>query len=83
MTRCIVNGCQNEASNNFGVRLRREDTTAIWAPNTEAFICDEHASSGFRIDVQLTPMNTDEIQTSVSSNNGRPVNRRTNINHRP
>jgi len=52
MPACIVNGCQNHASNNFGVRLRREDTSAIWAPNTEAYICDVHASSGFDIVVQ-------------------------------
>ena len=43
---CMIEGCENEGVNNFGVRLRRPDSSAIWAPNTEAFICDFHASRG-------------------------------------
>lgn len=62
---CIIPGCANEAVHNFGVRLRRPDTTAIWAPNTEAYLCDAHASRGLRITVILEPTNTQEIETTV------------------
>ena len=54
---CIIAGCRNPATNNFSVRLRREDTSAIWAPNTEAFICDEHAACGFKGE----PQNSEKI----------------------
>ena len=63
----IVAGYPNSAEHNFSVRLRRPDTTAIWAPNTEAFLYDQHAVSGLRITVLLEPTKTGEIETSVSS----------------
>jgi len=62
---CIIPGCTDEAVHNFGVRLRRPDTTAIWAPNTEAYLCDAHASRGLRITVILEPTNTQAIETTV------------------
>ena len=34
---CIITGCPNEGIHNIGIRCRRPDTTAIWAPNTNAF----------------------------------------------
>lgn len=83
MPACIVNGCQNHASNNFGVRLRREDTSAIWAPNTEAYICDVHASSGFDIVVQLHTRTDNNIVTHVSANGGTVAQRLTPITNTP
>jgi hypothetical protein len=65
MSRCIIPSCTNPATNNFGVRLRRPDTTAIWAPNTEAYICDAHAIQGLIVNVTLEPTNTGEIETKV------------------
>lgn len=62
---CVIPNCTKVAHHNFGVRLRRPDTTAIWAPNTEAFLCDEHASMGLRITVILEPINTGTIETTV------------------
>lgn len=83
MPACIVNGCQNHASNNFGVRLRREDTSAIWAPNTEAYICDFHASSGFNIAVQLHTRTDNKIVTDVNANGGFIAQRQTHITNTP
>ena len=83
MPACIVNGCQNHASNNVGVRLRREDTSAIWAPNTEAYICDVHASSGFDIVVQLHTRTDNNIVTHVSANGGAVAQRLTPITNTP
>lgn len=70
MSKCIVSGCPNRATNNFSVRLRREDTTAIWAPNTEAFLCNVHAACGLRVDIQITPNNSQSIETNVSAGGG-------------
>lgn len=62
---CIIPGCLNLAENNLSVRLRRPDTTAIWAPNTEAFVCDEHAVQGLHITVILEPKNDHKLETKV------------------
>lgn len=78
MARCIINGCNNTGIHNFGVRLRRPSTRAIWAPNTEAFICDEHATGGMTIVVELTPNNKHTIETQISSGS-RGVTRKTAI----
>jgi len=67
MQSCIVAGCTHLAAHNIGIRLRRPDGTAIWAPNTNAFVCDLHATAGFRIQIILTPNTTGQIRTEVSS----------------
>lgn len=76
---CLIAGCDNEATNNFSVRLRRPDTSAIWAPNTEAYLCDEHAYGGFKIWVSLTPTGTGEIETAVTSETNPVYSRTTQI----
>ena len=76
---CIIAGCKNTAPHNFSVRLRRPSTRAIWAPNTEAFMCDEHATQGLQVTVVLTPTTTGNIETDVSSPGGRPVKRTTPV----
>lgn len=72
---CIISGCRNVATNAFGVRLRNVDTNAIWAPNTEAMICDEHAVCGIRVTIDLQPTDTGYVETVVSSAGGAPVRR--------
>lgn len=51
MPECIVPGCSRNAENTLGVRLRKPDTTAIWAPQTNAHVCNVHARSGARVSV--------------------------------
>ena len=63
---CIIAGCNNAANNNFSVRCRRLDTSASWAPNTEALLCDEHAVQGLRITITLTPNNSRRIEAEVN-----------------
>lgn len=82
MSRCIVAGCNSSAEHHFGVRLRRPDTTAIWAPNTYAYVCDYHATAGMKVKVELEPTGSGNIDTEISSNGGRPVRRTTPIQHR-
>ncbi len=80
MNRCIINGCLNEGKHHISIRCRRIDTTAIWAPNCHAFLCDEHAENGCTIDISITPTNTGNIETHVSGG-GVLVRRTTPINH--
>lgn len=71
---CIIPGCGNVATNNVSVRLRRENTTAIWAPNTDAYICNEHAEHGFTVEVSLSIRQDRQLETVVSA--GGQVERR-------
>jgi hypothetical protein len=59
---CIVPGCVEQAMNNLSIRLRRPDTSAIWAPNTEAFVCDTHSVCGAVITVAYEATTTRHIE---------------------
>jgi hypothetical protein len=76
MADCIVPGCRRNASNNLGVRLRKPDTTAVWAFETTAHVCDLHARSGARLSLVYEPTATGRIEFSVQGA-GEPVVRRT------
>jgi hypothetical protein len=69
---CIITGCTNPGRHNLGVRLRRTvataaggKTSAVWAPNTDAFFCDDHATSGVRITLLIEATNTGAVETTV------------------
>lgn len=82
MPRCLIPNCPNNGQNNITVRLRREDTSAIWAPNSEGYLCDTHADQGYTIEVTLTPNANRTITTNVSAG-GAVATRTTNIIHHP
>ena len=83
MPQCIIGGCPNPAPHNFGVRLRRPRGSAIWAPNTNAYLCNDHASQGYRITVELAPRTDRIIETYISSPGGHAMSRSTPILHLP
>jgi hypothetical protein len=78
---CVVPGCPVEARNNLGIRLRRPDTSAIWAPNTEAYVCDTHAESGARIVVFYEATDSDQVDVHVHGATSE-ASRTTQIRHR-
>lgn len=80
MPNCIIDGCSNIGVHNIGVRCRRPDTTAIWAPNTNALLCDEHAEQGCIIDISITPTTDGQVQTNVH-NGDRNIARTITILH--
>lgn len=88
MAQCLIPNCPNDAIYYLGVRLRRPANdhrpsgTAIWAPDCDAYLCEEHASQGYSINVQLTPVASRTITTVVSAG-GMPVTKTTPINHMP
>lgn len=80
MPDCIVPGCAREAENTLGVRLRKPDTSAIWAPQTNAHICDVHARSGARVSLVYEATDTGRVELRVHGSNEAIV-RRTAIRH--
>ena len=80
MPDCIFEGCDQDGLHIFGVRLRRPGVlTAIWAPNTEALVCDYHASRGMRVTVQLESIEERVVETRIQSVVPRTVTRTTTI----
>ncbi|HEM6831139.1 hypothetical protein OGX74_07505 [Citrobacter sp. CK197] len=69
---CIIEGCGRYADKIIGVRLRREleGRNAIWAPDTEAYLCDEHAAQGYDVRIELTPRDDKTVRTVVSNADG-------------
>jgi hypothetical protein len=80
MADCIVPGCRRNALNNLGVRLRRPNTSAIWAPNANAYVCDVHAHSGARVTLIYEANDTGRVELRVQGAQ-EPVVRRTAITH--
>lgn len=80
---CIISGCKNRADNVFGVRLRNPLTNAIWAPNTDAMICDEHAVSGIKVTIVLEATTDKKVTTSVSNTDGITKNKSMRITKMP
>ncbi|REC90885.1 hypothetical protein [Pantoea ananatis] len=73
--RCIIDGCENIGDKIIGVRLRREqdNLSAIWAHNTNAYLCDYHAAMGYEVRVTFEPRTDNVIRTSVSDGITNPV----------
>lgn len=74
---CIVPGCKREAPHAITLRLRRPDTSAAWAPNTDAYLCDEHAVGGADIELIFRPKRTRRLELSTRAEyrgrTGQPV----------
>jgi hypothetical protein len=79
MANCIVPGCSVDAQNSLSIRLRRPDTSAIWAPNLDAHVCDIHATSGARVTVTYEATEAGQIETVTDGGDGHPAVRRTAI----
>jgi hypothetical protein len=60
---CFV--CGKQAETALGIRLRRRNTNAIWAPNLHAYLCDLHARSGAEIEVRYKETLTGRIAATV------------------
>ena len=65
----------------MSIRLRRPDTSAIWAPNLEAFLCDVHAVAGARINVLYEPTETHAVETFTRGTQQSVPHRTTSIRH--
>jgi hypothetical protein len=81
MPECLIPGCEREAHNSMSIRLRRPDTTAIWAPNLDAFLCDVHAVSGGRVEILYEEAESGAIETQVHGAKSSDPHRQTPIRH--
>jgi hypothetical protein len=64
MATCIIPGCNREAVNNLGVRLRKPpQADAWWSPNANVYVCNVHAKSGARITLLYEPTTTGKVET--------------------
>lgn len=78
MPECAVPGCPIAANNGLGVRIRRPSTAAIWARETGAHLCDQHASGGARLTLVFEATDSDQIQF-VTYGASSPVERTTPV----
>lgn len=75
---CIIPGCVYEGRNKLGVRCRvwhnehptKKKTSALWAPDADAYICDYHALGGARITLVFEPNTSDKITILVFAARG-------------
>ena len=72
---CIVPGCPREGRNKLGVRCRfwhdkptrhgKGKTAALWAPDADSFLCDDHALGGATITLLYEPDGSKETTVRV------------------
>jgi hypothetical protein len=72
---CVVPGCGQPGKNKLGVRCRvwqepspipgKTKTSALWAPDADAFLCDRHALGGAHITLIYEPNESGETAVRV------------------
>jgi hypothetical protein len=92
MQQCVVPGCESPGKHRLGVRCRvwqepspiagKSKTSALWAPDSDAFLCDQHALGGAHITLIFEPNDSGETAIKVIA---APYadDRRTPIRHQP
>ena len=75
VTQCIVPGCAAPGKHKIGVRCRvwsepspvpgKSRTSALWAPDSDAFLCDDHALGGAHITLIYEPNDSGETAVKV------------------
>jgi hypothetical protein len=90
--RCVVPGCDSRGKHRLGVRCRvwhepspiagKSKTSALWAPDSDAFLCDRHALGGAHITLIFEANDSGETAVKVIA---APYSddRRTPIRHEP
>lgn len=73
---CMVTGCQNAASNRLGLRLRKRNTRAVWAPDLEAYLCKEHAEDGGTWVIDYIPGATGNVVDITVTSSGKTITNR-------
>jgi len=80
MAKCIVPECKRNAVNTLGVRLRKPDSDAIWAPQADVCVCDKHARSGARVTVIYEATDTGRVEVRTHGAEA-PTIKRSTITH--
>jgi hypothetical protein len=64
---CLVPGCTNNARNRLAIRCRKPSTLAVWAPDSDAYLCKQHAEQGVSIVVDVTPTTNKTVEVAYTS----------------
>jgi hypothetical protein len=73
---CVVPGCSRPGRNRLGVRCRlmhdgpspvvgKGRTAALWSPDAEAYVCDQHALGGAHITLLFEPDGSKQTTVKV------------------
>lgn len=62
---CLIPGCRRAPTLALSIRLRRRDTSAVWCPETHAYVCDLHGEQGADIEIMFRENVSGEIATRV------------------
>lgn len=79
---CIVPGCTSEGRNYLALRLRKPSTRAVWAPNSDAFLCKAHAEGGGKFTLIVDPRTTRDVEVEVHCGGRQVATRTTPIRRR-
>ena len=72
---CIVQDCRYPVAHVLNIRIRREDTGAVYGPNIDgAYLCEVHGKSGADFELRYTPRSDGLVTTKVEVD-GREVAR--------
>jgi hypothetical protein len=76
---CLIPGCGNDAKNRLAIRCRKPSTLAVWAPDSDAYLCKHHAEGGLRIVIDVEPTTTGAVQVDYASRGQQGATRTTPI----
>ena len=76
---CLIDGCPYDARNKLAVRCRKPSTRAVWAPDSEAYLCKKHAEDGVEIVVHIDATAMASVKTTYVSGGRRSQSRTTQI----
>ena len=65
--KCLIPGCTNDAKNKLSIRCRKPSTLAVWAPDSEAYLCKSHAEQGVDVAVDISPAATGNVSVTYTS----------------
>jgi hypothetical protein len=64
---CLIPGCTADARNKLSIRCRKPSTLAVWAPDSEAYLCRAHAEKGVAVNVDIEPTTTGTVTVTYGS----------------
>jgi hypothetical protein len=63
--KCSIPGCRKGPTHVLSLRMRRRDSGADWAPNTEAYFCTDHATDGATLTILYEPNMSGHVRVDV------------------
>ena len=76
---CLIPGCPNDARNKLSIRCRKPTTLAVWAPDSDAYLCKKHAEAGIEIVISVEPATNAMVKATYESGGQEGTTRTTPI----